>query len=105
VTPSTPHSSVAATAPFIEAERLVEALPLAGKRGEWDHRARLATIHALLAIAASLLEPAPSPRTPPTPSGPGTRTLLAVQPNASWLLHRPHVDNARSVASTAADLG
>jgi hypothetical protein len=48
---------VAATGHFVEAERLVEALPLAGKRGEWDHQARLATIHALLAIAASLLEP------------------------------------------------
>jgi hypothetical protein len=33
---STPHSSVAATGHFVEAERLVEALPLAGKRGEWD---------------------------------------------------------------------
>jgi hypothetical protein len=55
---STPHSSVAATGHFVEAERLVEAVPLAGKRAEWDHQARLATIHALLAIAASLLEPA-----------------------------------------------
>jgi hypothetical protein len=35
-------------------------LPLAGKRGERDHQARLATIHTLLAIAASLLEPASS---------------------------------------------
>jgi hypothetical protein len=55
--PTQPHSSVAATGHFVEAERLVEALALS-KRGEWDHQARLATIHALLAIAASLLEPA-----------------------------------------------
>jgi hypothetical protein len=55
---STPHSSLAATGHFVEAERLVEALPLAGKRDERDHQARLAAIHALLAIAASLLEPA-----------------------------------------------
>jgi hypothetical protein len=55
---STPHPSLAATGHFVEAERLLEALPLAGKRGEWDRQARLATIHALLAIAASLLEPA-----------------------------------------------
>jgi len=52
---STPHSSVAATGHFVEAERLVEALPLAGKRGDWDRQARLASIHALLAVAASLL--------------------------------------------------
>jgi hypothetical protein len=38
-------------------ERLLAALPLASKRGEWEQQARLATIHALLAIAASLLEP------------------------------------------------
>jgi hypothetical protein len=54
---STPHSSVAATGHFVEAERLIQALPLVSKRGDWDHQARLATIHALLAIAASLLEP------------------------------------------------
>jgi hypothetical protein len=54
---STPHSSLAATGHFVEAERLVEALRLISKRGERDHQARLATIHALLAIAASLLEP------------------------------------------------
>ena len=59
---STPHSSVAATGHFVEAERLVEALPLLSKRGEWDHQARLATIHAPLAIAASLLDPASCPR-------------------------------------------
>jgi hypothetical protein len=56
--PTQPHSSVAATGHFVEAERLVESLPLAGKRDERDHQARLAMIHALLAIAASLLEPA-----------------------------------------------
>jgi hypothetical protein len=43
---------------FVEAERLVEALPLTSERGEWDHQVRLATIHPLLAIAATLLEPA-----------------------------------------------
>jgi hypothetical protein len=35
---STPHSSVAATAHFVEAERLVEALPLMSKRGEGTTR-------------------------------------------------------------------
>ena len=50
------NSAVAAHC--VEAERLVEALPLASKRGDWEQQARLATIHALLAIAASLLEPA-----------------------------------------------
>ena len=55
---STPHPSLAATGHFVEAERLVEALPLISKRGDWDHQARLSTIHALLAIAACLLEPA-----------------------------------------------
>jgi hypothetical protein len=43
---------------FVESERLVEALPLISKRGEWDHQARLATVHALLPIAASPLAPA-----------------------------------------------
>jgi hypothetical protein len=60
---STPHPSLAAAGHFVEAERLVESLPLAGKRDERDHQARLATIHALLAIAASLLDRDPMPPT------------------------------------------
>jgi len=52
------NGGLAATSHFVEAERLVEALRLVSKRGEWDHQERLGTIHALLAIAASLLEPA-----------------------------------------------
>ena len=56
--PRTTHSSVAAAGHFVDAQRLVGASPLVSNRGEWDHQARLATIHALSAIAASLLEPA-----------------------------------------------
>jgi hypothetical protein len=53
---SQPSAPVAATAHFVEAERLVEALPLVDvKRGEWDRQARLALVHATLAIAASQL--------------------------------------------------
>jgi hypothetical protein len=53
--PTQPHQSIAATAHYVEAERLVEALPLATKRGEWDRQARLALVHAVLAVAAGLL--------------------------------------------------
>jgi hypothetical protein len=39
---STSHQSIAATAHFVEAERILAALPLATKRGERDHQMRLA---------------------------------------------------------------
>ena len=53
---SQPPTSVAATAHFVEAERLIEALPLIDvKRGERDRQLRLAHVHATLAIAASML--------------------------------------------------
>ena len=54
---STPHQSIAATAHFVEAERLLVALPLATKRGERDHQMRLALVNSVLAIAASMLGP------------------------------------------------
>jgi hypothetical protein len=50
---STPHSSVAATGHFVEAERLLIAVPLA-KKGDQDRQIALALVHATLAIAASL---------------------------------------------------
>jgi hypothetical protein len=50
----TPNQSVAATAHFVEAERLVEALPLV-KRGDRDNHLRLALAHAVLSVAAGML--------------------------------------------------
>jgi hypothetical protein len=50
-----PHQSIAATAHFVEAERILAALPLATKRSERDHQMRLALVNSVLAIAASLL--------------------------------------------------
>jgi hypothetical protein len=54
---STPHSPVAATAHFVEAERILAALPLATKRGQRDQQLRLALVNAVLAIAATMLDP------------------------------------------------
>ena len=51
---STPHQSIAATAHFVEAERLLAALPLV-KGGERDRQLGLALVNAVLAIAATLL--------------------------------------------------
>ena len=51
---STPHQSIAATAHFVEAERILVALPLA-KRGDRDHQMRLALVNRVLAIAATML--------------------------------------------------
>ena len=74
---STPHPSIAATAHFVEAERILVALPLATKRGERDHQMQLALVNSVLAIAASMLGPSSrrpssnpptartSPRAPP----------------------------------------
>jgi len=56
---STPHPSIAATAHFVEAERILVALPLATKRGERDHQMQLALVNSVLAIAASMLRPRP----------------------------------------------
>ena len=54
--PSTPpHQSIAATAHFVEAERVLAALPLATKRSERDHQMRLALVNIVLAIAATML--------------------------------------------------
>jgi uncharacterized membrane protein YidH (DUF202 family) len=53
ITPS--HQSIAATAHFVEAERILVALPLATKRGERDHQMRLALVNSVLAIAATML--------------------------------------------------
>jgi hypothetical protein len=50
----TPHSSVAATAHLVEAERILAALPLA-KRRERDRQLGLALCNALLSVAASML--------------------------------------------------
>ena len=52
---STPHQSIAATAHFVEAERILVALPLATKRGERDQQLQLALVNSVLAIAGSLL--------------------------------------------------
>jgi hypothetical protein len=54
---STPHQSIAATAHFVEAERILVALPLATKRGERDQQLRLALVNAVLAIAAGVIHP------------------------------------------------
>jgi hypothetical protein len=56
--PTQPHESVAAVGHFVEAERILVALPLATKRGERDHQMRLALVNSVLAIAASMLDPA-----------------------------------------------
>jgi hypothetical protein len=48
---STPRQSIAATAHFVEAERLLIAVPLA-KKGDQDRQ--IALVHATLAIAAFL---------------------------------------------------
>ena len=54
--PSTPqdHPSIAATAHFVEAERLLAALPLVNKRDR-DHHLMLALVNAVLAIGAATL--------------------------------------------------
>ena len=52
---STPHQSIAATAHFVEAERILAALPLAAKRGERERQLGLALVNAVLAIAAGML--------------------------------------------------
>ena len=52
---STPHSPIAATAHFVEAERILAALPLATKRGARDAQLRLALVNAVLSVAASML--------------------------------------------------
>jgi hypothetical protein len=52
---STPHQSIAATAHFVEAERILVALPLATKRGERDQQLQLALVNSVLAIAATML--------------------------------------------------
>jgi hypothetical protein len=57
---STPHPSIAATAHFVEAERILVALPLATKRGERDHQMQLALVNSVLANAASMLGPVQS---------------------------------------------
>jgi hypothetical protein len=49
-----PHESVPATAHFVEAERLLAALPLVNKRDRDDHL-QLALINVVLAIAATTL--------------------------------------------------
>ena len=51
-----PHQSIAATAHFVESERILVALPLATKRGERDHQMRLALVNSVLAIAATMLD-------------------------------------------------
>ena len=50
---STPHSSIAATAHFVEAERLLAALPLVKRGADRDRHVQIALVHATLAIAAS----------------------------------------------------
>ena len=50
----TPHQSLAATGHFVEAERLLAALPLVDKRHR-DHHLMLALVNAVLAIGATLL--------------------------------------------------
>jgi hypothetical protein len=66
----TPNQSVAATAHFVESERLVEALPLV-KRGDRDNQLRLALVHAVLAIAAGTLGGPDQWRTVIEPEGTG----------------------------------
>jgi hypothetical protein len=51
-----PHQSIAAAAHFVEAERILAALPLATKRSERDHQMRLALVNSVLAIAANMLD-------------------------------------------------
>jgi hypothetical protein len=56
---STPHhSSIAAAGHFVEAERLLIAVPLA-KKSDQDRQIALALVHATLAIAASFTTHAP----------------------------------------------
>jgi hypothetical protein len=51
-----PRQSIAATAHFVESERILAALPLATKRGEQDRQLQLALVNAVLAIAATMLD-------------------------------------------------
>ena len=55
--PSTPHSSIAATAHFVEAERILVALPLVKRCAERDRHVQVALVHAVLAIAAGIIHP------------------------------------------------
>lgn len=50
-----PHPSIAATAHFVESERLLAALPLVGKRHR-NHHLQLTLVNAVLAIAAGSIE-------------------------------------------------
>jgi hypothetical protein len=51
---STPQQSIAATAHFVEAERILAALPLVKRRADADRRVQVALVHAVLAVAAIL---------------------------------------------------
>ena len=51
----TPHSSIAATAHFVEAERILAALPLVKRGADRDRDVPVALVHATLAVAATLL--------------------------------------------------
>ena len=53
------HTSVAATAHLVEAERLLAALPLVEKRHR-DHHLQLALVNAVLSIAAGMLGEGPT---------------------------------------------
>ena len=55
--PSTPHSSIAATAHFVEAERILVALPLVKRGAERDRHVQVALVHAVLSIAAGIIRP------------------------------------------------
>jgi hypothetical protein len=54
---STPHQSIAATAHFVEAERILAALPLVKRGADRDRHVQIALVHATLAIAAGIIRP------------------------------------------------
>jgi hypothetical protein len=56
------HPSIAATAHFVEAERLLAALPLVNRRDR-THHLMLALVNAVLAVAATMLGNEPQRQT------------------------------------------
>jgi hypothetical protein len=54
---STPQPSSAAGEHFADAERLLAALPLVKRGAERDGQVQVALVHAVLAIAAGIIEP------------------------------------------------
>jgi hypothetical protein len=52
-----PQPPTAAGEHFADAERILAALPLAKRSADRDHHVQIALVHAVLAIAAGIVQP------------------------------------------------